>query len=89
MDRDDLMPNQHKTKSVTWHPSDPALKPRIEAEAGQRGITQRELLDEMAAEYFERVDFARSVDVSAVNREIAAELRGAARDTTQTTEETR
>jgi hypothetical protein len=45
------MPNQHKTKSVNWHPSDPALKPWLEAEAMRRGVPVRVILDEMAAEY--------------------------------------
>jgi len=66
------MPNQHKTPGISWHSADPDLKPRIEAEAERRGITQRELLDEMAAEYFEKVDFARHVGTA--NREITAGL---------------
>ena len=68
------MPNQHKTDSVSWHPKDPDLKTRIQAEAELRGITQRELLDEMAGEYFEKVDFARPVAVRAANREIRTGL---------------
>jgi hypothetical protein len=52
------MPNQHKNPSISWHPSDPDLKPRIEAEAAQRGITLRELLDEVLAGWFARLDEA-------------------------------
>lgn len=52
------MSSQHKTKLIGWHPSDPTLKAWVEAEARRRGITVRELLDEMAAEYRQR----RSLD---------------------------
>ncbi len=50
------MPNQHKTSLLGWHPSDPTLKPWIESEASRRGITRKDLLDEMAAEYREKHD---------------------------------
>jgi hypothetical protein len=48
------MPNQHKTPLIGWNPSDPTLKPWIESEASRRGITRKEVLDEMAAEYREK-----------------------------------
>jgi hypothetical protein len=54
MDRDILMPNQHKTKSVNWHPSDPTLRPWLEAEAEGRRRTLREILDEALSEYRQR-----------------------------------
>lgn len=50
------MPSQHKNPGISWHSSDPTLKPWIEAEAERRGTTKREVLDEMAAEYRERVE---------------------------------
>ena len=40
------MPNQHKTSSVCWHPSDPTLRSRIVAEARRRGMTLKQWLDE-------------------------------------------
>jgi hypothetical protein len=45
------MPNQHKTKTIGWNPSDPTLKPWIEQEAARLGITRRQLLDEALAEF--------------------------------------
>lgn len=48
------MPNQHKNALIGWNPSDPTLKPWVESEASRRGITRKDLLDEMAAEYREK-----------------------------------
>lgn len=45
------MSSQHKTKLLGWHPSDPTLKPWVKAEAGRRGVPQREILDEALAAY--------------------------------------
>ena len=50
------MSGQNKTPLIGWHSSDPTLKPWVESEASRRGITRRELLDEMAAEYREKHD---------------------------------
>lgn len=50
------MPNQHKNALIGWNPSDPTLKPWVESEASRRGITRKDLLDEMAAEYREKHD---------------------------------
>ena len=46
------------TSPISWHSADPDLKPRIEAEAAQRGITLRELLDEVMAGWLARLDGA-------------------------------
>jgi len=43
------MPNQHKNPSISWHSDDPTLKPWLENEASQRGVTLREYLDEVLA----------------------------------------
>ena len=48
------MPNQHKTKSVNWHPSDPTLRPWLEGEADRQRRTLREILDEALSEYRQR-----------------------------------
>lgn len=45
------MPNQHRTKYIGWHPSDPTLQPWVDGEAERRGVTRRELLDEALSEY--------------------------------------
>jgi hypothetical protein len=48
------VPNQHKTPFFGWHPSDPELKPWVEAEASRRGVTRREILDEALSDYRRR-----------------------------------
>ena len=51
------MTGKNSTPLIGWHSSDSTLKPWLEAEVERRGMsTMRELLDEMAAEYRERVD---------------------------------
>jgi hypothetical protein len=51
----------HRTPGISWHSADPTLKPWLEAEFKRRGMeTMRELLDEMAAEYRERVELLKS-----------------------------
>lgn len=50
------MPNQHKNPMIAWHSADPALKPWITAEAGRRGVTVRELLDEIVGDYRRLLD---------------------------------
>ena len=67
----------HKNPSISWHPDDSTLKPWIKAEAGRRGITDKAVLEEMAAEYREKVEFARSVNVRSANREISTALNSA------------
>jgi hypothetical protein len=42
---------KNATPLIGWHSVDPSLKPWVLAEAGRRGITVRELLDEALAEY--------------------------------------
>ena len=74
------MPNQHKNPTIGWNSADSTLKPWIEAEAERRGITRRELLDEMAAEYREKAEFVKTVEARTANAEISAALN------TETTE---
>jgi hypothetical protein len=66
---------------IVWNSRDPAMKPRIQAEAARRGIAVRDLLDEMAGEYFEKAAFLApfrdATEARTANREIADELRGA------------
>jgi len=50
------MTGKNATPLIGWHSADPDLKPRLAAEAARRGITLRELLDEMAAAYLARCD---------------------------------
>ena len=50
------MTGKNATPLIGWHSSDPDLKPRIGAEAAQRGITIRELLDEVLAGWFAQLD---------------------------------
>ena len=71
------MPNQHKNPHIGWNSADSTLKPWIKAEAAARGITERELLDEALSEYRAKLEFARSVNVSAANGAITDSLRGA------------
>ena len=84
------MPNQHKTGSISWHPKDPTLKPWIEAEAGIRGTTKSEILDEALAEYRAQAEFQRPFrDADATgtaNRVITAALTGHATLNTETEE---
>lgn len=49
------MPNKHKTRLIGWHSADPTLKQWVKAEAGRRGITEREFLDEALAEKRQRL----------------------------------
>lgn len=52
------MTGKNATPLIGWHSADETLKPWLEAEFRRRGMrTMRELLDEMAAEYRERVEF--------------------------------
>ena len=76
------MPNQHKHPGITWHSADPTRKPRLEAEVAQRGSTLRELLDEITADWFARLDEAdvRQVEAHTTNERIRVELREARRD---------
>jgi hypothetical protein len=52
------MVGKNATPLIGWHSADPAMKPRIEAEAAQRGITLRELLDKVLADWFAWLDEA-------------------------------
>jgi hypothetical protein len=45
------MTGKNATPLIGWHSTDPTLKPWIAAEAERRGITVRELLDEVLAAY--------------------------------------
>lgn len=45
------MPGKNKTKLIGWHSDDPTLKAWIKAEADRRGMTIREFLDEVLAQY--------------------------------------
>jgi hypothetical protein len=45
------MTGKNATPLIGWHSADPTLKPWIVAEAERRGITVRELLDEVLAAY--------------------------------------
>lgn len=55
------MTGKNATPLIGWHSADPTLKPWLEAEFKRRGMeTMRELLDEMAAEYRERVEFLKT-----------------------------
>jgi hypothetical protein len=45
------MTGKNKTPLIGWHSADPTLKPWVKAEAGRRGIKERELLDEALSEY--------------------------------------
>ena len=71
----------HKNPGISWHSADPTLKPWIEAEATRRRMTKREVLDEMAAEYRERVEelapFRDATEAGTANRAITNELREA------------
>lgn len=59
------MTGKNATPLIGWHSTDPTLKPWLEAEVERRGMeTMRELLDEMAAEYRERVEFLKGVAAS-------------------------
>lgn len=75
------MTGKNATPLIGWHSTDHTLKPWIEEEAERRHITQRELLDEALGEYREKAELLRplrdAAEARAVNREIAAELRGA------------
>ena len=48
--------DRHKTGLIAWRSKDPTLRQWIRAEAGRRGVDQKVLLDEMAAEYREKHD---------------------------------
>jgi hypothetical protein len=71
-------------RMIVWHSRDPTLKPRIHAEAQRRGITVRELLDEMAGEYFEKAEFLAPLraasEAKAANRAISTALESAKED---------
>ena len=54
------MVGKNATPLIGWHSADRTLKPWIESEAERRGMTMRELLDEMASEYRERVEFLKA-----------------------------
>ena len=75
------MTGKNSTPLIGWHSQDDTLKPWIEAEAGRRGMTMREVLDEMAAEYRQRVEelapFRDARVTGTANREISGELREA------------
>jgi hypothetical protein len=59
MDSDLLMPQGvHKTPTIGWHSADPSLKPWVQDEAERRGITIRELLDEVVGAYRKRRETA-------------------------------
>jgi hypothetical protein len=49
-----LMPNQHKNKLIGWNPDDPTLRPWVEGQAEQRGVTLKAICDEALAEYRQR-----------------------------------
>ena len=76
------MPNQHATKSITWHPKDPTLKPWIDAEAGGRGITLRQYMDEVMAVHRASREhasaFRDAAEAETVNREISGHLKARA-----------
>jgi hypothetical protein len=55
------MPNQHATKGITWHPADPTLKPRLEAEAGRHGMTKKALLDEIVGGELARREMSAAI----------------------------
>jgi hypothetical protein len=48
------MPSQHATSLISWRSKDPTLRQWIRDEADRRGVDQKEVLDEMAAEYREK-----------------------------------
>jgi hypothetical protein len=51
------MPSQHKNPhGIFWRPGDPTLKPWIENEASERGVTLREYLDEVLAVHRARAE---------------------------------
>jgi hypothetical protein len=52
------MTGKNATPLIGWHSTDPTLKPWIQAEAASRGITVRELLDQVLAEYRDRLHYA-------------------------------
>lgn len=55
------MVGKNATPLIGWHSADETLKPWLEAEQKRRGMgTMRELLDEMASEYRERVEFLKA-----------------------------
>lgn len=56
------MPNQHKNPGISWHPSDPTLKPWIKAEAERRETTDKTILDEGMGEYRARREQAPAED---------------------------
>jgi hypothetical protein len=80
----------HKNPSISWHPDDSTLKPWIKAEAGRRGITDKAVLEEMAAEYRERIEFLAPLrdarETGTANREISTALNSAPQ-TTETGEQ--
>jgi hypothetical protein len=45
------MTGKNATPLIGWHSADPTAKPWVKAEAGRRGITERELLDEALAKF--------------------------------------
>lgn len=51
------MPSQHAQPDlISWRSKDPTLRQWIRDEAERRGVDQKVLLDEMAAEYREKHD---------------------------------
>jgi hypothetical protein len=50
------MPSQHATPLISWRSKDPTLRQWIRNEADRRGVDQKVVLDEMAAEYREKYD---------------------------------
>ena len=49
------MSGQNATPLIGWHSADPTLKPWVQDEAQRRGLTIRELLDEVLAAYRETI----------------------------------
>ena len=50
------MPSQHPYVPLSWRSKDPTLRQWIRDEAERRGVDQKVVLDEMAAEYREKHD---------------------------------
>ena len=51
------MPSQHAQPDlISWRSKDPTLRQWIRDEAERRGVDQKVVLDEMAAEYREKHD---------------------------------
>lgn len=50
------MVGKNATPLIGWHSADPDRKQRLQDEAERRGITLRELLDEMTAEQLEHAE---------------------------------